>query len=128
MSLKTSLIALAASALLAPVAFADGLTLRVEARELQAAPELKVKLTCVDDPCVLEITGKARVGTRKFDIRPKERSLDAGEPEQVRLRIVNRRKLRELLADRDGSAIVKARATNDDDASAKVKIEITLKG
>lgn len=128
MRLKTSLIALAASALLAPVAFADGLTLRLEARELQTARELKVKLTCVDDPCVLEITGKARVGTRNFDIRPKERSLDAGEPEQVRLRIVNRRKLRELLADRDGSAIVKARATNDDDASAKVKIEITLKG
>jgi hypothetical protein len=128
MRLKTSLIALAASALLAPVAFADGLTLRLEAREVQTAPELKVKFTCVDDPCVLEITGKARVGTRKFDIRPKERSLDAGEPEQVRLRIVNRRKLRELLADRDGSAIVKARATNDDDASAKVKIEITLKG
>jgi hypothetical protein len=128
MRLKTSLVALAVLASLASVAFADALTLRLDAREFQTARQLKVKLTCVDDPCVAQITGKARVGTRTFEIRPKKRSLAGGQGEQVKLRVENRRKLRQLLADRDGKATVKARAKNDDDAVAKINAEITLIG
>ena len=128
MRLKTVLLALAALALAAPAAFGNGLTLRLDTHERQTARELKVKLTCVDDPCTAEVTGKARVGTKKFAIRPKDRSLAAGEGEQFKLRIKKLRKLEELLLERDGTAKVKARGTNADGASTEVKVEITLKG
>src|ERR687892_661213 len=128
MRFKSLLIAVAALALAAPAAFGNGLTLRLDTHERQTARELKVKLTCVDDPCTVEVTGKARVGTRKFTIRPKERSLAEGEAEQFKLRIKKLRKLEELLLERDGTAKVKARGTNAAGASTKVKVEITLKG
>jgi hypothetical protein len=129
MRLKTSLFAAIAVLLLAAVpALADSLTLRLDTHERQTARGLKVKLTCVDDPCTVEVTGKARVGTKKFAIRPKERSLAAGEGEQFELRIKKLRKLEELLLERDGKAKVKARGTNDEGTSTEVKVEITLKG
>jgi hypothetical protein len=128
MRLRIPFIALLAFALGAPAASADSLTLRLETREQQTAKELNVKLTCIDDPCTVEVTGKARVGTRKFEIRPKERSLPAGETERFKLRIKKRRELEDLLVERDGKATVKARATNADGASPKVKVGITLKG
>jgi hypothetical protein len=129
MRLKTSLFAAIAVLLLAAVpSLAGGLTLRLDTHERQTARDLKVKLTCVDDPCTVEVTGKARVGTKKFAIRPKERSLAAGEGEQFELRIKKLRKLEELLLERDGKAKVKARGTNADGASTEVKVEITLKG
>ena len=129
MRLKIPLIAAIAGVLLAAVpAFADGLTLRLDTHERQAARELSVKLTCVDDPCTVEVTGNARVGTRKFEIRPRHRSLAAGETERFQLRVKKLRKLEALLVERDGKATVKARGTNADGASTKLKVEITLKG
>jgi hypothetical protein len=128
MRLRIPFIAVLAFALVAPAASADSLTLRLDTREWQTARELNVKLTCVDDPCTVEVTGKARVGTRKFEIRPRQRSLPAGETERFELRIKNLRKLEDLLVERDGKATVKARATNADGASPKVRVEITLKG
>jgi hypothetical protein len=128
MRLKTSLIAAMAVLLLAAgPALAGGLTLRLDTRERQTARELNVKLTCVDAPCRVEVTGKARVGKRKFEIRAKERSLAAGETERFELRIKKLRKLEELLLERDGNATVKARGTNPEGTSTKVKVEITLK-
>jgi hypothetical protein len=129
MRLKSSLIAATFAVLLAAVpALAGGLTLRLDTRERQTAEELNVKLTCVDDPCTVEVEGKARVGTRKFAIKPKERSLAAGETERFELRIKKLRRLEELLSERDGKATVKARGTNLEGASTKLKVEITLKG
>jgi hypothetical protein len=128
MRLRIPFIAVLAFALVAPAASADGLTLRLDTRERQTARELNVKLTCLDDPCTVEVTGKARVGTRKFEIRPRERSLPAGETERFELRIKKLRRLEDLLVERDGKATVKARGTNADGASPKVKVEITLKG
>lgn len=128
MRLKIVTVALVLLTLAAPAALAGGLTLRLDTRERQTARELKVKLTCVDDPCTVEVTGKARVGTRKFDIKPKERSLPADETDRFKLRVEKLRKLEELLIERDGKAIVKARGTRPDGASTKLKAEITLKG
>jgi hypothetical protein len=129
MRLKIALIATAAGVLLATVpALAGGLTLRLDTRERQLARDLTVKVTCVDDPCTVEVTGKARVGTRKFEIRPKERSLAADETERFELRVKKLRKLEELLIERDGKAVVKARGTRPDGATTKLKIEVTLKG
>jgi hypothetical protein len=129
MRLKIALIAAAAAVLLATVpAFAGGLTLRLDTRERQLARDLNVKVTCIDDPCTVDVTGKARVGTKKFQIRPKERSLAADETERFKLRVKRLRRLEELLAERDGKAVVKARGTRADGASTKLKIEIALKG
>jgi hypothetical protein len=128
MRLKIALVALAALAVVAPMASAGGLTLRLDTRERQLARELTVKVTCVDDPCTVEVTGKARVGTRKFEIRPKERVLAPDETERFELRVKKLRKLEERLVERDGKAVVKARGTRPDGASTKLKIEITLKG
>jgi hypothetical protein len=128
MRVKIALIALAVVALAAPVALGDGLTLRLETHERQKASELKVKITCVDDPCLVEVNGKARVGTRKFALKPKVRSIAEGEPEQFRVRVKKLRKLETLLTDRDGTATVQARGTNADGADPKLKVEITLTG
>jgi hypothetical protein len=128
MRLKIASIALVVLTLVAAEAVARGLTLRLDTRERQTARELNVKLTCVDDPCTVEVTGKARVGTRKFDIRPKERSLAPDETERLKLRVEKLRRLEELLVERDGKAIVKAKGTRPDGASVKLEVEITLKG
>jgi hypothetical protein len=128
MRLKIALVALVALAGVAPAASAGGLTLRLDTRERQTARELNVKVTCVDDPCTAEVTGKARVGTKKFAIRPKERSLAADETERFELRVKRLRRLEKLLVQRDGKAVVKVRGTRADGASTKLKIEITLKG
>jgi DNA-binding helix-hairpin-helix protein with protein kinase domain len=128
MRLKIAVVALVALAVVAPAASAGGITLRIETRERQTARELNVKVTCVDDPCTAEVTGKARVGTRRFAIRPKERSLAADETERFELRVRRLRRLEKLLVERDGKAVVKVRGTRADGASTKLKIEITLKG
>jgi hypothetical protein len=128
MRFKIASIVLAVLALTAPVAFAGGLTLRLDTRERQIARELQVKLTCFDNPCTVEVAGKARVGTKKFAIRPKERSLRADETERFKLRIEKLRRLEALLVERDGKATVKARGTSPEGVSAKLKVEITLKG
>ena len=129
MRLKIVLSAATLAVLVAAVpALAGGLTLRLDTRERQTADELNVKLTCVNAPCTVEVTGKARVGTKKFAIRPKERSLEAEETERFELRVKKLHKLEELLAERDGKAKVKARGTTTSGASTTVSIEITLKG
>jgi hypothetical protein len=128
MRVKIALMALGLFAVAAPLAFGDGLTLKLGTHERQKPSQLKVEVTCVDDPCLVEVHGKARVGTRKFALKPKVRSVAAREPEQFRLRVKKLGRLEDLLIERDGTATVRARGTNADDAEVKLKVEITLIG
>jgi hypothetical protein len=131
MRLKFRLIALALVALAFPAAalgVGNGLTAKLETDKKQKARDLVVTVTCVDDPCSVTVEGKARAGGRKFQIRPKARSLEAREPEKLRLRPKKLGKLEALLVEEDGLATVTVRATNAEGAVARLKGEITLTG
>ena len=128
MKLRIPVIALAVLALAAPPALADDLTLKLNSREEQRAQGLKVKLTCIDSPCEVELGGKARAAGQKFALKPKVRTLSAREPEVVKLRVKHARELRDLLEEADGTATVNARATNADGVVAKLKVRIDLIG
>jgi hypothetical protein len=131
MRLKLRLSSLALVALAFPAAalgVGDGLTAKLETDKKQKARDLVVTVTCVDDPCRVTVEGKARAGGRKFQIRPKARSLAAGEPEKLRLRPKKLGKLEALLLEEDGTANVKVHATNADGTVARLKGEITLTG
>jgi hypothetical protein len=128
MRLRIPFVVLAVLAVTAPLALADELTLKLSSREKQTVRGLKVELTCVGDPCEVEIGGKARAAGRKFALKPKTRSLTAREPEVVGLRIKRARELRELLDEAEGTATVNVRAANVDGAVAKLKARIDLTG
>jgi hypothetical protein len=131
MRLKFGLIAAALVALALPVAalgVGNDLTVKLETDKKQKARDLVVTVTCVDDPCRATVEGKARAGGRKFQIRPKARSLDAGEPERLRLKPKKLGKLEALLVERDGIAKIEVRATNPEGAVARLQGEITLTG
>jgi hypothetical protein len=112
----------------AAMAGLDELTLKVETKEHQRAADLSAKVECVEDPCDVTITGKARASGHAFALKPKGRSLAANEQERFRLRIKRLRKLEELLAESDGTATVKVRAVNAAGAVAKVKSKVRLTG
>ncbi len=106
----------------------NGLTVELESKEKQKADHLAVTVTCLDDPCHVTVEGKARAGDRKFTIRPKARSLTAGEAEKLRLKPRKLGKLEALLVEENGTANVKVQATSPEGAVARLKAEITLTG
>jgi hypothetical protein len=126
--LLTAVVILAMSAGTAIGGLGGLLTLKVETKEHQRAADLSAKITCVGNPCEVTITGKARASGKEFALRPKHRSLPAGEPDRFRLRVKRLRKLEELLADSDGRATAKVRAVDPAGAVAKVKARVRLTG
>lgn len=123
-------IAVASLALAAPAAVAVAGTVPfnvvLEGKESQTVAGLKVKVTCPDLPCEAQVKGKARSGGEAFKIEPKSRTLAVDEPERFRLKVTNAGELRELLADDEGKATVKVRATTADGGVAKTEGKIRL--
>jgi hypothetical protein len=130
MRLKVCWIAVAVLALAVPAAAAahlgERLTMKVQTKEHQQPRELAAKVTCVNDPCRVTITGKARAAGKTFAIKPKTGSLLAGEEEKFQLRVKKLRDLEELLVDAEGKATLDVRATSDAGSVAKLKAKITL--
>jgi hypothetical protein len=131
MKFKSCCAALALCALLVPAAAigqGEGLTMKVVTKERSAARKLAAKVTCVNQPCDVSVAGTARVGARKFELKPKARSLVTGEKEKFKLRARKLGQLEDLLAETDGEATVKVKATGPTGSTAKLTAKITLTG
>lgn len=70
------------------------LELDVEAKKKQRAPALALVASCPEEPCAVTAGGRAR-GVR-FELKQAEASLQAGQPELLRLRATSHRKLARL--------------------------------
>lgn len=93
---------------------------------------LSVKVTCENEPCDVQVTGKAKASGQKLKLETHHISLQAGEQRKLRLEATSKRAVREIKAalkqGSEGTAEIVAVASGADGATAKDELRIKLLG